>query len=420
MDKKLYIVIVDAFASGALLAPEFKKLGYTILHIKTAKDFSLRLSNSFIPTDFEYCFNAYDFYNTLDLVKKLSEYEIECVLPGCDAGVILAEKLSYYLGLSKNNLDTLLSKRSKFFMHEMLHKNNLLAAKQIKSSSIEEILTWYDKQSFIYVVVKPEYGASSEGVFFCKNKDDIIFAFNKNVNLKNIFGLINFELVVQEYLFGPEYIVNSISIKGEHYITDIWLGVDDDEEKISADLYAELIQNDNHVYKELSYYVKKVLSCTGVSKGPAHTEVRYTPRGPALIEIGARLAGYVSPKSVFSAIGLNPITLAVNSYVRQNIALDTLKKMRKPKHALFVYFYSTVDGVIQNDPDLSKMYSLASTQEVFFPLNIGDLLYKTDDISGRQGYAYLVNDSKLQLKKDYNQFIQLEKELYHNILISRD
>ena len=264
--------------------------------------------------------------------------------------------------------------------------------------------------------MKPEYSAGSEGVHFCKNKDDLIDAFEKVIGTTNFCGIVNTALVVQEYLPGPEYIVNTMSVNGEHFITDVWLGIDEDEEKLSADLYAVLVHPGEEYYDELASYVKQVLSCMGINTGPAHVEVRYSPKGPVLIEIGARIQGGMSRKAFSFATGIDPVELAIDCYIRPHEALKTLHKKRQLRYARLVYFSSEISGLIINKPDLSKMYDLESIQDILISMNSGDWLHKTDEIPGRQGYAYLANTNQQNLTRDYERFLILEKELYLDML----
>ena len=415
MRAKSYVVIVDAFSTGALLAPIFKQLGYSLLHVQTSNYFSLRFTRSFLSTDFEYCLD-YESLGLKNILDFLSQLPIVCVLPGLDSGVLLADELALHLNVAKNNLEKSVSRVSKFFMHEALRMDGLLSAHQIKSTSIEEVLAWYSQQAFQKIVVKPEYSALSEGVSFCTNQEDIIRAFQTTIGTRNVYGCINNALVVQEYMYGEEYIVNTMSVEGEHFITDIWVGVDEDEEKISADLYARLLYPEEEQYTVLSHYLKQVLDCVGIKTGPAHVEVRCTPIGPVLIEINPRLAGALSPKAFKYATGFNPVELTVDAYVNPERALQALRQNRTLRHARFVYFNSDLSGLIVQQPDLSKIYSLQSVQDVLLIVRKGDFLYKTSDITGRPGYAYLVNDDLALLDKDYQRFLVLEKELYRAML----
>ncbi len=416
MGSDSYVIIVDAFSTGVLLAPVFKRLGYKTIHIQSLATMSEFYTSRFIQADFEISLKAYEFSSRPSLIEFISHFPIECIVPGSEPGVLLADELASFLGINKNNPDLALARRSKFSMHEALRNNGLLCAKQIKSGSLEEVLSWYEKQTFTKTILKPEYSVRSDGVHFCTNKEELVSSFQKVIATINFCGIVNTDLVVQEYLSGPEYIVNTMSVNGEHFVTDVWLGLDEDEEKLSGDLYAKLLHPSEEHYDELEHYVKQVLSCVGINTGPSHVEVRYSPKGPVLIEIGARLPGAVSQKAFSLATGLNPVELAVDCYVRPEEALKTLRKKRQLQHAKLVYFYSSTSGLIVNRPDFSKMYELQSVQDILASMNVGGVLHKTGDVAGRQGYAYLVNENTKTLESDYKKFVILEKELYRHIL----
>lgn len=406
---------MDAFATGALLAPAFRELGYGLIHLQTSNQMAKSLMRTFVPTDFDHCVD-YESCGTERTLGILRSLPIVCVLPGCDSGVILADEIAESLGVARNSAGTTLARRSKFFMHEALRADGLLAARQIKSAKLEEVLIWYSAQDLRKVVVKPEYAARSEGVSFCESENDVIRAFEMTVGTTNLFGIVNAELVVQEYLYGAEYMVNTMSVNGEHFVTDVWVGVDDDEEEISADLYAELLHPEDEHFAALSEYVKQVLTCVGIDTGPAHVEVRWTPGGAALIEIGARLAGAMSSKAFRHATGFDPVQLTVDAYVRPDRALQALLLGGQSRCARLVFFHSDLGGLVHREPDLSEMYSLESVLDVLVMVRAGDLMQKTDDMSGRPGYAYLVHETQSRLDEDYRRFRILENHLYRAML----
>jgi len=409
------VAIVDAFSSGALLAPLFKEQGFGVLHVQTSKDVDRSLSRSLRSSDFEHCID-YQESGLEQTVEFLGRYALAAILPGCDSGVVTADDLSARLGVGRNSAIEVMCRRSKFVMHEALRSEGLLAARQIRSDSLEEILLWYRRQPFQKVVSKPEFAARSEGVVFCEDEVDLVRAFEQTIGTTNLFGIVNDKLVVQEYLPGAEYMVNTMSVDGRHFITDIWVGVDEREEPISTDLYAELLNPRDEDYVPLADYVCNVLACLGVETGPAHVEVRRTPKGPALIEIGARLAGAMSPRAFELAIGLDPVQLTVDAYVCPHRALQALQSDRVTRNARLVYFHSDRGGTVARPADLSEMYSLESVREVLLTVRRGDYLPKTSDTNTRPGYAYLVHADPMRLTEDYARFRIMEQRLYESIL----
>lgn len=408
-------MIVDAFSSGALLAPALRARGLGTVHVQSSNRLDASLTRSLVTDDFERCID-YASMGHAGTVDFLRRFPVVAVLPGCDPGVIAADRLAADLGVERNRAQTVLARRSKYAMNESLRARGQRAAVQIKSASLHEVLSWYDRQSFGKVVVKPEYAARSQGVSLCADRSALARAFETTIDTINLFGITNSELVVQEYLPGPEYMVNTMSVAGRHFVTDMWLGVDTDEEEISTDLYAELVRPGGECHDAVADYVRAVLDCTGVDTGPAHVEVRYTPAGPALVELGARLQGALSPRSVHRATGLDPIELTVDAYLAPSAALQALQAGGVGSHARFVYFHSDYGGTVTSRPDLSGMYALESVQEVLLAVREGDRLQPTADAVGRPGYAYLVHEDPRQLQRDYERFRVLEQQLYRAML----
>ena len=88
-------------------------------------------------------------------------------------------------------------------------------------------------------------------------------------------------LLLQEFAHGTEYIVNTMSREGKHFITDVWrydkvpVG-----NKGNAYNFAALVRHANETEKSLLSYTVKVLDALGFRYGPSHTELMLTPKGP--------------------------------------------------------------------------------------------------------------------------------------------
>ena len=71
-------------------------------------------------------------------------------------------------------------------------------------------------------VVKPCEGAGSDGVTICNSKQEVRDAFLKLDGTRNVLGLTTYEVLVQEYLVGDEYVVDTVSRDGVHKCVAIW------------------------------------------------------------------------------------------------------------------------------------------------------------------------------------------------------
>ncbi|ESL09699.1 hypothetical protein TRSC58_02577 [Trypanosoma rangeli SC58] len=82
---------------------------------------------------------------------------------------------------------------------------------------------WKQQQGIPFpVVIKPVSGAGSELMSVCYTDDEIDVAFALTCGLKTTQMTEASHMVLQEYIEGPEYVVNVVSYKGKHVVTDVW------------------------------------------------------------------------------------------------------------------------------------------------------------------------------------------------------
>jgi biotin carboxylase len=132
-------------------------------------------------------------------------------------------------------------------------------------------------------------------------------------------GLVNNELLIQEYLTGQQYTVNTVTYPGPdgwplHYVSEVWL---DCRREVPGGkmIYdrMDLLAGDDPRTQIVGAYITEVLDALGVVCGPAHNEVMVTSAGPVLIEVNARLAGMTDPAAMLRALGDSHVSLAVEA-----------------------------------------------------------------------------------------------------------
>lgn len=243
-----------------------------------------------------------------DTLRRVSAYEPVAVMAGHEFGVEFADRLSEALGLPTNGTALSKARRDKFTMIETIKAAGLRGARQLLATSAGELEAWHQEHGG-RVVVKPLSSAGNDGIRFCDTPQDSAAAFRELTGADNLFSQRNEGVVAQEYLYGGEYMVNTVSRDGRHHVTDIIAttrisvnGVHD----ISNSVY--LLPRRGDVQDRLVPYALSVLDALGVRHGPAHTELKLTPEGPVLIETGARICGGDLPYYVRHATGESPST----------------------------------------------------------------------------------------------------------------
>merc|ERR1719410_219315 len=133
--------------------------------------------------------------------------------------------------------------------------------------------------------------AGSEDVTLCHSMEEAKAAFNKIMNKINVLGVRNEAVLVQEYLEGTEYIVDTVSCNGKHKVVAVW---EYDKRPVNGGGFVYFGVHFRPVVgkiKELVDYQLKVLDALGFTHGPGHGEVKFCKGAPVLIEVGARCHG---------------------------------------------------------------------------------------------------------------------------------
>ena len=408
-----YCIIVDAFSSGSLYAPHFNTLGLKCIHVQSKRDIKL-VASTFKGKDFVV---HYQYNNDIEsLVNTLKQYNPLFILPGFHTSVFLAEELGTRLNIPSNSSKSTQIRMDKFLMHTRLKQRGLNYARGFLVNSRDEILTRF-KHEFKGkpVVVKPSNSAGSDSVFLCKDGNEVVRAFETIISEVNAMDVVNEKVLIQEYLEGTEYIVNSVTFQGRHIITDIWRS-----DKIKSNgtdfIYDKtvILEAEGDVQNELSTYNKQVLDAVEFTFGACHNELIYTERGPVLIEINPRVSGGHLPEIAYECTGMGQIM-----WVRNVISdLMTGKKVEKPVHynlykkACSVCLISRHEGIVRGYKNLEKIKSLRSYHGMDIRVGIGERLVKTVDVWTGPGMVVLIHEDPKVIEEDYKEVREFEEGLF--------
>ncbi|AJC48964.1 ATP-grasp domain-containing protein [Allofrancisella guangzhouensis] len=399
MKQKHIIIICDGYSSGHFIPKLFNGLGYSCLHVTSSDSYNHKVSQStFCKMDYIESFIINDDKSYVGFLDAIKNRRVLCAMAGSEFGILMADKINKDLKIVWHDFSKGVVKRNKYLMHEQLKYDNLAYAGQVLTSNLDEIFCFYEKNQKKRIVLKPVSSALSDSVFYCDTETQIREAFNYIKLKKDVFGKDNKSVLVQQYLQGQQYIVNTISSKRNHYVTDIWGEVAENDDMPSNDIYSELIHYNDFPYKILEKYSFDVLDSLGIWNGPAHLEIRLTENGPILVECGARLGGSVDFSLTQSIYGLSQLSLLPFATFNTDLFL-TLTRDRsngKLKYARYVYLSSHVKGKIIKDINFSVFNDIESLFSMKMSIKKGDLLQPINRALGigRPGYIYLVNNDK--------------------------
>lgn len=406
------MVVIDAYSSGNLIAKELYNRKVSLIHIKSSKYLPESYIQSFDESIFQECIDYDEDYDAL--LNCLRNKDIQHVIAGKESGVPLAEKLGNDLNVMTNEPRVEKCRRNKYLMIETISQANLRAAKHFRSSDLQEILRRIPECNGYPIVLKPEESGGSDSVAICNDEQSVAIAFKNILNARNKLGFLNDTVLVEEYLGGKEYLINSVSYKGNHYITDYGFS----NREVTSDngiIYdsMDMLAPQGDIYKQIRDYYFKVLDALGITNSASHGELKVDDKGPILIEVGARLPGINYPKLVELCVPYGPIQALADIYTNPEKFIETIKIDRYPKRfGKVVFLQSTVAGRLIDDLDFSFLNDLGSFRTLALELHKGDIINETQDLFSCPGFVMLAHEVPSVLETDHQCIRKMEKEIY--------
>lgn len=196
--------------------------------------------------------------------------------------------VSHAMGLVGVTEETALKATNKAYMRDALKAGGVPVPMYFRVWKKEEYLQAVSTiHSFGYkCIVKPADNSGSKGVFLLTNNSDLDEAFNYSKQFSR-----SGELVIEEYMEGPEVSVETLAVNGVVHVIQIT-----DKLTTGAPYFVEMghsqpSQLSETIKKQIAEVTIAANKALGIQIGPSHTEIKITKDGPKIVEIGTRLGG---------------------------------------------------------------------------------------------------------------------------------
>ncbi|MEU2078010.1 ATP-grasp domain-containing protein [Streptomyces sp. NPDC013489] len=285
------------------------------------------------------------------------------------------------LGVSPNPASAVTVLNDKAAMRALLAEHGLSVVRAESAVSVEEVAAATDRLP-LPVVVKPARASGSRGVALIRDAADLK-EWTDRVEEAGLAG----PYLVEEYLEGPEFSVETLSADGVHHVIGITA-----KHTTGAPFFVET----SHVHPAplgqdertaIHAVVIGLLDLAGYRFGPAHTEVILTPRGPRIVESQARLGGDRIPLLIETASDYD-----IEGAIFRTLAGEPVEPPA-PRHTASVGFFSFPAGRLESLEGLDAVCALPYVQAVHFPFSPGDELPLTTSSFTRHGYAVVDAES---------------------------
>jgi biotin carboxylase len=400
------IVIVDPYSAGAMLAEALRARGVKCIAVESSSAIPKSMRSRFNPGVFHDVIQhdaGYD--QTLHAVRH---YQPSFVIAGCESGVELAERLANELALPANGATLREARRDKYLMAEAVSTQGLRTAQQFLSDDVEAIINWISNTLDWPVILKPPKSVASDDVFCCRSVDEVRKAAEKILSGTNVLGYRNSSVLVQEFLSGTEYVVDTVSCKGKRKTTAFWQynrpASAESGEFVCYDAMT-LLPYHGKRQEIMQSYVFGVLDALAIHFGPAHCELMWVDGEPVLIEVAARLAGGVNALLSGICASVNQLDETVNAMLAPGQFLAGLSDIPSlQRRAVNLFLMPHRQGRLVRLRGLEEIRRLPTLHSLSVGAQPGDMIKRV------AGLVTLVGEDIQLIERDINVIRSLERD----------
>lgn len=245
------------------------------------------------------------------------------------------------------------------------------------------------------VIVKPSNDAGSNQVACCATSQEVEAAVTAiRQRTTNWVGQpLNAEVLVEEFLEGPEVSVEAATVAGQTTIlaitekqtTPLPLAVE-----VGHVVPAPLAREQIVAIEQL---VCAALAALGVTDTVTHTEVKLTPKGPRLIEVNARPGGDKIPQLVRAVTGYDLREVALHLALGKTLA-DVPRHAIEAPVAAIRFLVAEQQGIVDY-AEPATVLAMNGVQVAKFYMPAGSVVDRTTSNYTRLGYVMIyANDAQ--------------------------
>ncbi|MCT4688867.1 ATP-grasp domain-containing protein [Vallitalea sp.] len=411
MKSDKYIVVCGNIITGNELYL-IKSLGYKSILINSNTWISL---DKALEADVPVEVNLNDEEKVLKKIDELKEkYNIVAVFTLHEYRVPMAAKIKEHLGLPYGlSYEAAMKCRNKKATRKTLKGLGKDSVKHAIIRTLEEAKAFVNVNG-LPVVIKPSNDAGSKLVACCSTMSEVEEAVSniRNVKTNLVDIMLDPEFLIEEFLDGPEFSVETITYQGEPRVIAIT------SKKILSQIApievghtvpASLDLVEEESIKSIVIKAHKLL---GISDTVTHTEIILTKNGPRIVEVNARPGGDNISLLVEAVTGVNLYASNILLALGKDIITDS--QQCTASKADIRYFIAEEDGYARIS-DLSDIYNNAKVKKIDLNIKHGMQVKKSTNNYDRLGW-FICFDEEDEIINEIAQIVEVQKEPLQEIL----
>ena len=178
------------------------------------------------------------------------------------------------------------------------------------------------------------------------------------------------EIVVEEFMEGPEVSVETLAVDGEVHVIQIT-----DKLTTGAPYFVEMGHSQpSQLKEEIQEEIKEVAiaanNTIGIKNGPSHTEIKVTKDGPKIVELGARLGGdCITTHLVPLSTGVNMVECSIRCALGEKPDLEP-----KWSKGSAIMYLKTETGTVKDIKGIEEAEAILGVKQVSIVHGVGELV----------------------------------------------
>jgi biotin carboxylase len=387
------LILLGASEQGIIAA---KKCGYEVIVIANRNEGITKIITE--HSEIIFFSNIKDTSQTYKVAKEIFKgySNIKLIISFTELGLETASFLSEKFHLPCNPEKVVKKTREKSLMRMAFQNNsNLQLDVSVYSGYVSELPKKIE--AILPAIVKPNDGFGSKNISLINDQSTWLKWIRENRSSKE-------KWIVEPFIDGPEYSVETVTVKGSHYI----LGITQ-KETTGIDGFIEIGHSapaliDEQQELQIINTVKESLDSLGVLYGPGHVEFKWDIKRQRtfIIELHTRPGGDNIPFLHYLSCGLNQYELGILSYEDKLIDIEKTSQIIR-KYSQVRFFYQN-GGLFKGIEIHNSPSEYIIDWDVFH--KIGTMVPDTVDSYSRGGYVIACGDSKEHVTREITKFIE--------------
>lgn len=334
-----------------------------------------------------------DYDNIITTIEKLNKSgkNIKGIFSFIDPYVYMAARLSEKFCSNIVSTKAIHHMENKILTRHVL-KDLPISLNYLIYKPTESLSSFFKKNNKINfpLIVKSPKSTGSKDVLLVKNKDQLILSIQSLLK-----KLPNEEILLEEYIDGPQYLVEILVQNGKVHIIAIIEQEITLFERFIVTGYSLLGQVDKRLYNSLFNAVNSVIQAFNMKNGACHLELRRIKDVWKLIEINPRISGGAMNDIIEIGHGINLVQETIKLMLGNKPSLNK-------KHHKYVYaHYLTVKsmGKLIRVTGKNRSSRYPGVEKVYIKPKKGTFLKPPTSMGHRYGYVIAASYVKAEAKK---------------------